>query len=359
MGYKNIFGIDLFSGAGGLSLGAELAGIDVVLAIEQDYNAASTYEENHKNTKIIIDDVINVKQSDLPQVNSKKILFGGPPCQGFSSSNQRTRNKNNPQNWLFMEFVRLVNLWNPNWIVFENVKGFVEIEKGLFYNTLINELEKVGYKCSSFILCAEDYGVPQIRSRFFLIGSKDGITYVKPSSISKKNLTVNDAIGDLPELVNGANEDYLPYPYRNISEYAKKMRNKEEIGCTGNLVTKNSKIVLDRYRYIPQGGNWENIPESLMHNYKNKSRCHTKIYHRLDPNKPSVVIGNYRKNMLIHPFENRGLSVREAARLQSFPDYYQFKGSIGFQQQQVGDAVPPLLAKEVFSKIILECFNEK
>ena len=129
------------------------------------------------------------------------------------------------------------------------------------------------------------------------------------------------------------------------------MRGRRE-GCCNNLVTKNADFVLERYRYVPEGGNWQNIPENRMDNYADRSRCHTGIYHRLTSKKPSIVIGNFRKNMLIHPDQDRGLSVREAARLQSFPDHYEFAGSIGFQQQQVGNAVPPILAREVFKAII-------
>lgn len=123
------------------------------------------------------------------------------------------------------------------------------------------------------------------------------------------------------------------------------------IESSNNLVTKSSPEIIKRYRYVPQGGNWQNIPENLMNNYKDTTRCHTGIYHRLKEDEPSVVLGNFRKNMLIHPQQDRGLSVREAARLQSFPDWYEFVGSIGFQQQQVGNAVPPLLAKAVFTAI--------
>jgi DNA (cytosine-5)-methyltransferase 1 len=129
------------------------------------------------------------------------------------------------------------------------------------------------------------------------------------------------------------------------------MRNGRRL-VSGNLVTRNSAFVIDRYPHVPQGGNWEDIPEHLMQNYSDRTKCHTGIYHRLHPDQPSVVIGNFRKNMLIHPTQHRGLSVREAARIQSFPDSYRFTGSIGFQQQQVANAVPPLLATAVFKTLL-------
>ena len=119
-----------------------------------------------------------------------------------------------------------------------------------------------------------------------------------------------------------------------------------------NYVSKNKDYVIERYSYIGQGQNWRSIPIYLMNNYKNSQNCHSGIYKRLDPNKPSVVISNYRKNMLIHPFQNRGLSVREAARLQSFPDNFLFEGSIMKIQQQIGNAVPPLMAEAIFTKIL-------
>jgi len=344
-------GVDLFAGAGGLSLGAKMAGIDVVLAVEQDKHAAATYAFNHPQTKLIVDDIKNISYIDITCRGKIKILFGGPPCQGFSTSNQRTRKRDNPQNWLFEEFLRIVCLWKPDWVVLENVRGIVETEHGLFRDKIVLNLEQAGYKSSYGVLCASDYGVPQIRSRFFLIASRHGISINMPKPTTSCPINVRQAIDDLPSLSNGARENYLDYQRKPRSDYSKALRNGNR-SCSGNLVTNNASYIIERYKHIPQGGNWENIPNRLMANYFDRTRCHTSIYRRLHENRPSIVLGNYRKNMLIHPWEDRGLSVREAARLQSFPDSYEFRGSIGFQQQQVGNAVPPQLAKEVFNQLI-------
>lgn len=346
----NMIGIDLFSGAGGLSLGAEMAGIDVVIAVENDPIAAQTYKINHPQTKVLNKDICFVSNLLPSKISEPLILFGGPPCQGFSTSNQKTRNKENPQNWLFKQFFRIAEEIKPDWIVFENVKGIKETEKGFFVSEIFHTLEKLGYVCTVFILCASDYGVPQIRSRFFLIGSLNDKRIQEPPKIPGV-VTVRDAIEDLPSLENGANIDVLAYKTEAKSKYAKLLRNSMDI-CTGHLVSKNKASVIKRYSFIPQGGNWRNIPAHLMTNYTDRSRCHTGIYKRLIADQPSITVGNYRKSMLIHPWEDRGLSVREAARLQSFPDNYLFSGSIGFQQQQVGNAVPPLLAQAVFRAII-------
>ena len=334
-----------------MSLGAQMAGIDVLFAVENDKHAAETYAHNHPGTHIFLDDIRNLKNLDIPCDGRQKILFGGPPCQGFSTSNQRTRSKANPKNWLFKEFIRIVALWEPEWVVFENVRGIIETHQGLFRDSIIEDLTRLGYTCSTAVLCASDFDVPQVRYRFFLIGSRSGISVEIPKPAINTKISVQEAIGDLPSLHNGAKESYLLYPTSAHSDYAKKMRNGLE-GCSGHLVTKNTLKVIDRYKYIPQGGNWKNIPIELMDNYLDRTRCHTGIYKRIDAGKPSVVLGNYRKNMLIHPWEDRGLSVREAARIQSFPDWYEFKGSIGYQQQQVGNAVPVKLSKAIFNTII-------
>lgn len=347
---KQMSGIDLFAGAGGMSLGAELSGIKVKYAVEIDTYAAETYRTNHPNTKIINRDIKRINYKDLSDVEGDVVLFGGPPCQGFSTSNQRTRNRNNKKNWLFQEFVRLAGELNPKWIVFENVKGIMETEHGFFESRIREEFEKIGYTCTVIKPCAAEYGVPQKRTRFFLFGSKDG-RIPKMHSNESKTVTVKDALEDLPSLLNGSSEDVLPYLKEARSEYARMLR-AGLFECSGHLVSTNAPFVLERYKHIPQGGNWTDIPDELMKNYTDKSRCHTGIYKRLKEDEPAMTVGNYRKSMIIHPWEDRGLSVREAARLQSFPDSYKFCGSIGFQQQQVGNAVPPLLAKAAFDAIL-------
>jgi DNA (cytosine-5)-methyltransferase 1 len=350
--FRRMIGVDIFSGAGGMSLGAEWAGVSVKVAIEADQFAAATYSHNHVGTDVIQRDIRDVRKLKFERKKGEPlIVFGGPPCQGFSTSNQRTRSLSNPTNWLFKEYLRIVKQTSPDWVVFENVKGILETENGLFFEYILKGIEKLGYTTSHFVLNAKDYGIAQNRSRLFVIGSKNGINVSIPAPSNKKPYTVNDALHDLPVLQNGDSFDVLPYASLAMSVYARRLRRKWE--CSPNHhVTWNAPHIIERYKHIPQGGNWESIPEHLMKNYTDRTRCHTGIYRRLESDKPSVVIGNFRKNMLVHPTQDRGLSIREAARLQSFPDSYEFKGTIGFQQQQVGNAVPPLLAKAVFKQIL-------
>lgn len=345
-----MIGVDLFSGVGGMSLGALMAGIDVKFAIDNDRFAVETFLANHTGITMVNDDIRNLRKIPLRKTKKTTVLFGGPPCQGFSYSNQRTRNRANEKNWLFKEFVRITKLWQPDWFILENVSGILHTEKGFFLEQIMTEFQKIGYTLSHRLCNATDFGIPQKRVRFFLVGSRHGITFGFPNTPERLIVTVNDAIGDLPHLNNGAHFHSLKYRTEPNSTYAEQLRGDSNRSLC-NYVTKNSDLVIERYKHIPQGGNWRCIPTSLMSNYKDSSRCHDGIYLRLKENEPSVVIGNYRKNMLIHPTENRGLSVREAARLQSFPDWFIFKGSVGFQQQQVGNAVPPLLAKAIFEQI--------
>ncbi len=222
---RTIIGVDLFAGAGGMSLGARMAGIDVRLAVEKEPHAARTYAHNHPGTNVLVEDVKNIEAIDIEKGDKTSILFGGPPCRGFSTSNQKTRNSGNETNWMFTEYIRLIRQWKPDWVVFENVKGIIETEKGIFRDKILHELEVSGYTCSSGILCAADFGVPQIRSRFFIIGSRHGIKVRFPTKTFIRHVTVHEAIGDLPELTNGANYHFRPYRRKAHSAYARSMRN--------------------------------------------------------------------------------------------------------------------------------------
>jgi DNA (cytosine-5)-methyltransferase 1 len=346
-----VIGLDLFAGAGGMSLGAEMAGVVIMVAVEMHHAAFETYRYNHPDCTVLQMGVEHLQNLATPFPADDLVVFGGPPCQGFSTSNQRTRSADNKKNWMFQSFIALVKRTKPAWVIFENVKGILETEDGLFAKQIRRDLEHLGYRCEQGLLNAVDFGVPQSRSRFFIIGRLEANPPSLPGGGEAPKVSVDDALHDLPILLNGAGKDVLPYAKPAATDYARRMRG-DLVECSGHLVSRNAKSIIDRYPFIPQGGNWADIPVDMMANYKDRTRCHTGIYHRLDAKKPSVVIGNFRKNMLIHPYEHRGLSVREAARLQSFPDNFVFKGSIGFQQQQVGNAVPPLLAEAVFRRVL-------
>lgn len=343
-------GIDIFSGIGGLSLGALNAGIDVCLAIEKDKHAVQTFKKNHPQTNILCTDIREIEPTKLIK-ETPFIIFGGPPCQGFSVSNRQTRTVNNENNSLFHEFLRFVKELSPNWFLFENVEGITSFNKGETLKYIIEQFQELGYNTSHTVLYASDYGVPQHRNRFFIVGNNQNIEFEFPQK-SENIITLEDAISDLPLLDNGANIYSLPYRMDiKASSYALIMRNNSPYS-TQNYVSRNADYIIERYKYIQQGQNWRAIPEHLMNNYKNKNNCHSGIYKRLDLKKPSVVISNYRKNMLIHPIQDRGLSVREAARIQSFPDNFIFEGTIHYIQQHIGNAVPPLLAEAIFKQIL-------
>lgn len=348
---KEKIGVDIFSGAGGLSLGAEGAGIRISLAIEKDKYAAKTFARNHPGSTIICDDITTINPTNHIGKNPF-IIFGGPPCQGFSLSNTKTRTLDNKNNALFLEFVRFVKTLSPDWFLFENVEGITTFNNGETVLQIKDCFRKIGYETTEGILYASDYGVPQHRNRFFMVGNRLGIDFNFPKKNNFK-VSVEDAICDLPDLKNGENSLELPYKMniQEVSSFAKRMR-RQSRSSKQNFVSRNMDYTIERYKHIKQGENWRAIPSRLMKNYANVNNCHSGIYKRLDATIPSIVISNYRKNMLIHPFQDRGLSVREAARLQSFPDNFIFEGYLQNMQQQIGNAVPPMLAEAIFKKIV-------
>ena len=347
--------VELCGGAGGLARGFVAAGIEMAIAVEKSKYAVATYRRNFPEVDVIEDDIRRLSGRVLLQKlgmseGELDVLVAGLPCQGFSESNRRTRTVDNPKNLLYREVLRLLSEVKPRWFVIENVAGLRTLKSGRFLKEVLGEFRKAGYPTRDAVLNAVDFGVPQCRRRAFLVGTCTGKRFTFP--VGKKGatgVTVRDAIADLPRLENGAPVDTLPYPKdrEDISRYAKSLRPSELGAVTGNEVSRNSAKVIERYGYIAMGENWSAIPASLMDNYRNRSLCHTGIYYRLCWNEEAKVIGNFRKNMLIHPEQDRGLSIREAARLQSFDDRHEFIGPLNDRQQQVGDAVPPRLAEAV------------
>ncbi len=345
-----MLGVDLFAGAGGLSAGARAAGVRIAVAVESDPRAADAYRLNHPEADLRVMDVRRLPDPAPIATSQPTVLLGGPPCQAFSSSNQRSRSLGNPANRLYVEMLRVARAMRPTHVVIENVRGFVEAQGGLFLSDALKRLRELGYHVAHGMLDAADFGVPQHRRRLFIVGSR-GRPPRLPRPVGGPRTTVADALLDLPVLENGAALPLARYRRAPHSAYARRLRG-DGAACTGHLVTRNAPHIVERYRHVPPGGNWRAIPARLMAGYADRTRCHEGLYRRLRWDAPSVVLNNFRKNMLIHPWAQRGLSVREAARLQSFPDAHAFAGSIGFQQQQVADAVPPLMARAVLESVL-------
>ena len=350
--------VELCGGAGGLARGLIAAGIEIAIAVEENKYAASTYRFNFPKVDLIEDDIRKVSGSDILEKldmgrGKLDLLVAGLPCQGFSESNRRTRTRRNPRNQLYREVLRLLGEVNPRWFVIENVAGINTLDSGRFLKRMIHEFGAAGYRTENSVLNAGDFGVPQCRRRAFIVGTRAPRAFTFPEGEEETPTTVRDAIADLPELENGANVDRLGYgtDRKDIGRYADSLRPSNLDAVTGNQVSRNTPRVIERYRHIGMGQNWSAIPETLMENYGNRSLCHTGIYYRLRWDEQAKVIGNFRKNMLIHPAQDRGLSIREAARLQSFDDQHEFIGPLNDRQQQVGDAVPPRLAEAVGSTL--------
>lgn len=378
--------IDLFSGAGGLSCGLEQSGFFPVLANELVEQYAITYKANHKDTEVITGDIKNISNDKIksllkhyPQID---LIAGGPPCQGFSV-NAPVRSLDDPRNHLFKEFLRIVSIASPKVVLIENVPGIVSLGKGTVVKQIYTILKELHYKISHKILFAGHYGVPQMRFRTIFIGIKDyarTIEFPRPCffSSAKANFygakdlcfsvypldeirlspqnTVWDAISDLPPISPGEKHLAYEYPTPPQSDLQKKLR-KNSTEITSHFCPKLSKINLERLKYIPQGGSWRDIPFDLLPAGLKRARRsdHTRRYGRLTPDQLCSTIltkCDPHWGSFFHPVQDRTLSVREAARIQSFPDRYSFTGSMTQQYEQVGNAVPPLLAKAIGDTIL-------
>jgi len=354
--------VELFAGAGGLSLGLEKAKINVVLANEIEPDFAKTLSINHPNTKVLCNDIHNIDfEKEVSSLGYGKIdiVSGGPPCQGFSTVG--SKNKKDPRNSLFYEFLRAVAVLDPSYVLFENVSGFKRMYNGEAYNRLKNELSILGFQISSGILEASNYGLPQKRQRTIVLGWKKNINPVSLPHPShgefeslfgnKCKLTLMDAISDLPPLISGeSSHTYLTEPK---NEYQLNMRRN-----TQTLTEHNAANYGDKMRHvlslIPPGGSVGDLPDHLK-----PQSFFANTYARLIPNTPSPTItrnfGTPSSSRCVHPFQDRALSTREGARLQGFPDDYIFYGSKGSKNLQIGNAVPPIFGEIIANQIISSC----
>lgn len=317
--------IDLFSGAGGFGLGFEQQGFQNIFAVEFDTEIAKTYKYNFPKNHLIVDDIKNISNAQLRSLVDNAnvdVIIGGPPCQGFSFAGNIGRTfTNDPRNYLFKEFVRVVDVIKPKIFVMENVARLAIHNYGKTIEEICNEFSSIGYQVQYKVLNAVNYGVPQNRRRIFIVGTLQGITFSYPTPFHSIE-TVGEAIGDLPSLKNG---EYSDIP--------------------NHFAMKHSEQMLEKMSYVKEGGGRETIPLNL----RPKSGDSRK-YIRYDRNKPAVTItGDMRK--VFHYNQNRALSPRELARIQSFPDSFIFKGTSICIQQQIGNAVPPMLGKAVAGSV--------
>lgn len=343
--------VELFAGAGGLSIGLEKAGISVVIANEIMPDFAATLAANHPGTKVINDDIHKIDfRAELRRLGltSVDVLSGGPPCQGFSTIG--SKNRKDPRNSLFYEYLRAVAETNPKYTIFENVSGFRRLYDGFAYKTLVKELDELGYDTDCRLLNAADYGAPQIRYRTIVLGWRKGLPPLEfPKATHgvgkglKPYVTLMEAIGDLPELSAGGRVSAYSSDPQNA--YQKRMRGRQKVLLEHNASNYGEKMQ-EILRTIPEGGSIKDLPMRLR-----PKSGYANTYARLLPDVPSPTItrnfGTPSSSRCVHPFQPRALSTREGARLQGFPDNYKFVGGKQSKNLQIGNAVPPILGEAI------------
>lgn len=334
--------IDLFSGCGGLSLGFINAGFDIKLGIDVWHDAIKTFNENHLSAQGIIADLQLVKPTEVSaQTGIKEIdlIIGGPPCQGYSIAGKRIID--DERNQLYKAFVDFVKFYKPKAFLMENVANIMSIGKGAVKEIIIKDFEKLGYNIKADILKASDFGVPQNRRRAFFVGFKDRCDFEFPLPANRDFISSFDAISDLPEhsLIDGS--DYL---YDEKSEYQILMREHSK-GLFNHQTTNHSQKTINIISLVKDGGNYKDLPDEYRY-----TRNVNIAWTRLNSQKPSFTIDTGHRHHFHYKF-NRIPTVRESARIQSFPDCFVFYGSKTSQYKQVGNAVPPLLAKAIAEKI--------
>ena len=387
--------IDLFAGAGGLSTGLELAGFHSLFANELSSSYAETLKKSHPDTEVETGDIREVDASAVRRglglaQGELDLLAGGPPCQGFSI-NAPKRSLEDERNHLFKDYLRFAEEFHPKFILIENVPGMISFERGQTVQEILLALGSLGYQADVRVLFAPHYGIPQARWRTIILANRIGIEPLAMFPVPKffaegrANFTttllsksvvldfasvrhaalrsfvnVGDAISDLPPIENGGGEMVCNYQAGPQSEYQTLLRD-DNCSVVNHQCARLGQVNLERLKHIPPGGSWRDIPHELLPKGMQRARRsdHTKRYGRLHPEQLGSTIltkcdphwGTY-----VHPTQDRVLSVREAARIQSFPDRVRFFGSLTEQYEQVGNAVPPLFAREIGLRLV-ECLT--
>lgn len=361
--------IDLFAGCGGFSCGFERAGYNIISAVEYDKNIAKSYENNHKNVNVIADDIKNVDNNETFKLGSADIIIGGPPCQGFSMAGARNRNgfMDDPRNYLFKHYFNVVKIVRPKIFILENVKGILTLKKGEIFKEIKrifedpNNFDGRPYKIQYKVVKAKEYGIPQNRERVIIVGSlldfnlEDEIEKTKKEILKDEptffdNVTVWDAISNLPSPTEDGSVEVIKFE----SNYQDFLKSNNKI-VQNHYKTKHDKKAIERMEKIKINENYTSLNEDIK-------SIHSGSYGRLDPNgiAPTVTtrFDTPSGGRFIHPFENRTLTAREAARIQSFPDDFEFYGTKSCVCTQIGNAVPPKLAY-FFAILIRRVLNEK
>lgn len=338
--------IDLFCGAGGLSYGFEKAGFNVLLGIDNDAKALETFELNHNGAKSICGDITNITYKDhiAPLLGDKRIdvIIGGPPCQGFSLSGPR--NFNDPRNKLYLSYIRLVEEIQPRAFVIENVPGLVGLFNGEVKDNIIRTFSEMGYEVKYKILCAADYGVPQNRKRVVFVGVKGENTFEYPT-IQAEQVTCEMALSDLPPLVDVLGEDVQKYETVPQNAYQMLMRERSN-EVRNHVAASHSEKVQHIISLVPDGGNYKDLPAEFR-----ESRNFHVAWTRFNSQKPAPTIDTGHRHHFHYKY-NRVPTVRECARIQSFPDDFIFLGNKTQQFRQVGNAVPPVMAQRIADQMV-------
>ena len=333
---KKLTCIDLFCGCGGLSKGFLDAGYDVLLGIDVWQDAITTFNYNHRNSKGLCADLSTLNPKDIElhiQDKSIDVIIGGPPCQGFSIAGKRIIDDDK----LYKNFVRFVDFFKPKAFIMENVPNILSIGGGIIRDSVIKDFSRLGYKVAYKVLMASDYGVPQNRRRAIFVGLLNGSYFSFPEKSAIQLITSFEALSDLPE---DSIPDGSEYPEEAICDYQKLMR-KNSNKVYNHEVTNHSEKTKNIIALVPDGGNYKDLPNELQQ-IRNVHIAWT----RLNSQKPSFTIDTGHRHHFHYKW-NRVPTVRESARIQSFSDDFIFIGTKTSQYKQVGNAVPPLMARAI------------